>query len=148
MLTGVRLGLPQRALPTVSVAQAQKQAASTGAGQSNRGWMNEIVGAKSTEPPQDSASTSTGADGQSGTFTLADFPIGSKVIVLSPTENWRPCIVVAHEDAEEEGGEESDAAIQVHYEMFDDDQTRPNRPRADKTRHFGLRRPETFLYLL
>ena len=73
------------------------------------------------QPPQDSASTSTGAGGQSGTFTLADFPIGSKVIVLSPTENWRPCIVVAHEDAEEEGGEESDAAIQVHYEMFDED---------------------------
>ena len=121
VLTPVRLGLPQRALPTVSVAQAQKQAPSAGAGgQSRRGWMKEIVGEQSSEPPQDGGS-STASRAQAGSFTLADFPIGSKVMILSPTQNWRPCIVIAHEDAEEDGGEECDAAIQVHYESFDDE---------------------------
>ncbi len=121
VLTGVRLGLPQRALPAVSVAQVQKHALSAGAiGQSRRGWMKEIVGAQCSEPPQASGSSTTPA-GQLGSFSLADFPIGSKVMVLSPTQNWRPCVVIAHEDAEEDGGEECDAAIQVHYETFDDE---------------------------
>lgn len=136
VLEVVRVGLPQQPLTSVSVRTLEQpgmagssfsspllKGGSSGTSQQHQkkavGWMAEIVGEKkSTELDAGRALARVSSTAsQRQRYTLADFPIGLIVSILSPSSNWRECKVNAHEDEDEEGGE--DAAIQVHYEGYE-----------------------------